>query len=321
MSTNVNRLNVFMEDMIDEALLARLKQCKDLPTPPAVAAKIIELSDKETSDVDTLASIVAMDPALSAKILSIANSSLYMRKVEADSIQNAVAMFGWKGTLNIALSFAVVGSIRGTLSSGIDYDYFWKRSLAAATAARALGQVAGHANEELLFLPGLLQDIGMLAVDRATPELYSGVADKQQDHVFLQELEKENVNSDHAKVGEWLLTTWKIPVEVTSLVGLSHAPSYPAEHEQEVISQKCIFLSGYLADCLLVEESRQDIQAIAELMRLHMSISMSDFLPLIGHIANHFIEMASMFEIDVADMHRLLSIQEMAKLTLLPDNN
>jgi|TARA_B110000238_G_C16076307_1_gene417310 HD-like signal output (HDOD) protein len=75
-----------MDAMINEPLLASLKQCKDLPTPPAVASKIIELSNEKNTDLDTLAAIVAMDPALSAKILSIANSSMYMRKIEADSI-------------------------------------------------------------------------------------------------------------------------------------------------------------------------------------------------------------------------------------------
>lgn len=304
--------------MIDESLLIQLKQCKDLPTPPAVAAKIIELSGEATSDVDTLAKIVAMDPALSAKILSIANSSLYMRRIEADSIQQAVAMFGWTGTLNIALSFAVVGSIRGTLSSGIDYDYFWKRSLAAATAARALGQVAGYKNEELLFLPGLLQDIGMLALDRATPGLYSGVGEQQQDHAFLLQLERKHVRNDHAVIGGWLLNTWQIPAEVTLLVGMSHTSSCSSNNEQDVIAQKCIFLSGLLADCILVDEARQDFQGAADLMQQHMSIAMTDFLPLIGHIASHFLEMASLFDIDVGDVKRIQSIKELAALTLLP---
>lgn len=306
--------------MIDESLLVQLKQCKDLPTPPVVATKIIELSGKPNSDIDTLAKIVAMDPALSAKILGIANSSLYMRRIEADSIQQAVAMFGWTGTLNIALSFAVVGSIRGTLSSGIDYDYFWKRSLAAATAARALGQVASYNNEELLFLPGLLQDIGMLALDRAIPGLYSGVADQQQNHVFLQQLERKHVRIDHASVGGWLLNTWQIPSEVTLLVGMSHAPSCSSKNEQDVIAQKCIFLSGYLADSILVDENRQNFQGVADLMQQHMQISMADFLPLLGHIASHFLEMASLFDIDVGDVNRIQSIKELAALTLLPDD-
>ena len=308
-----------MDELIDEALLLRLKQCKDLPTPPAVAARIIELSGKETSDIATLANIVTLDPALSAKILSIANSSLYMRRVEADSIEQAVAMFGWTGTLNLALSFAVMGSIRGTLSSGVDYDYFWRRSLAAATAARALGQVAGYKQEELLFLPALLQDIGMLALDRAVPELYSAIKGGQHDHYYLQQLEKEKVNTDHAIIGEWLLADWAIPEEITQLVGASHASAYMSAEHQDIVAQKCIFMSGYIADCLVVDEKYQDMQKVARLMEEHMSLSAADFLSLVGHVAGQFHEMANIFNVEIGDVNRLLSIKELAKLTLLPE--
>ena len=308
-----------MDELIDEALLVRLKRCKDLPTPPAVAARIIELSGKETSDIATLANIVTLDPALSAKILSIANSSLYMRRVEADSIEQAVAMFGWTGTLNLALSFAVMGSIRGTLSSGIDYDYFWRRSLAAATAARALGQVAGYKQEELLFLPALLQDIGMLALDRAIPELYSAINSQQHDHYYLQQLEKEKINTDHAIIGEWLLADWALPEEITQLVGVSHATAYMSAENENIVAQKCIFMSGYIADCLVVDEKYQDMQKVARLIEEHMSLSATDFLSLVGHVAGQFHEMANIFDVDIGDVNRLQSIKELAKLTLLPD--
>ena len=307
-----------MDTKINESLLTRLQQCKDLPTPPAVASKIIELSGKSNSDVDTLAEIVSVDPALSAKILSIANSSLYMRRIEADSIQQAVAMFGWTGTLNIALSFAVVGSIRGSLSSGIDYDFFWKRSLASATAARALGQVAGFSNEELLFLPGLLQDIGILALDRAMPGLYDGIGEQQHEHHSLRQLELEKIQCDHATVGEWLLNIWGIPSEITVLVGSSHAESIPAQLQKDLIAQKCLFMSGYLGDCLLVEDSSQYVPQVAALMEKHMNIGVEDFLPLIGHVAKHFQELASVFDIDMGDTSQLQSIQEFASLSLLP---
>lgn len=65
-----------METRIDESLLARLQQCKNLPAPPTITTKIIELRGQQNTDLDTLAPIVALDPALSAKILSMANSPL-----------------------------------------------------------------------------------------------------------------------------------------------------------------------------------------------------------------------------------------------------
>tara|TARA_R110002096_G_scaffold75662_8_gene178682 strand:- start:361 stop:1290 length:930 start_codon:yes stop_codon:yes gene_type:complete len=309
-----------MDRSIDESMLALLKQCKDLPTPPAVASKIIQLSNEQHADLDTLASIVAMDPALSAKILSIANSSMYMRRIEADSIEQAVGMFGWSGTLNIALGFAVIGSVRGAFTSGLDYDYFWLRSLAAAISARALGQMSSSSNVEVLFLPGLLQDIGMLALDRAIKDIYIGLEDRQQDHVYITRLEHKIANTDHAIIGEWLLNHWGIPKEVTELVGLSHISNFKTGDEQLLTNQKCIYLSGYLSDCLMQDEDRKSFEKVAFLMHKEMNISMGDFISLLGHVASQFQEMAALFDLQVKNSNQIQSVTELASLVLLSES-
>ncbi len=306
--------------LIDDSLLGQLEQCSDLPTPPAVAAKIIELSSQQNSDLDTLANIVAMDPALSAKILSIANSSMYMRRIEADSIEQAVAMFGWDGTLNIALGFAVVGSVRGALTSGLDYDYFWLRSLAAATSARALGQMTKCPNLEMLFLPGLLQDIGMLALDKSIKNLYHGLEEKQQDHLYIQQTEINSVSVDHAVIGQWLLRDWGIPDDVTELVGLSHCKDYRVDDECDMTKQKCLFLSGYIADCLLIDDQRKTIDSVAHLLNEQMNVSMADFIALLSHVAVQFQEMAAIFELKIHNAEQIQSITDLASVVLLNDN-
>lgn len=308
-----------MVEIIDNALLLQLQSCRDLPTPPAVAAKIIELSGARHSDIDTLASIVAVDPALSAKLLGIANSSLYMRRVEADSIQQAVAMFGWTGTLNLALSFAVTGAIRGNLTSGLNHDYVWRRSLAAAVSARKLGQVIRYTDEDVLFLPALLQDIGMLALDRAIPTLYEGVENKQHDHLYLQNLERDKVNTDHASVGAWLLQTWKLPREVSQQVAVSHSATWSTRSQVSNKVQKVIYLSGYLADCLVADDEFQNIQQVSHLVEQEMMISGADFFMILGQAASQFLEMAAIFDIDAGNKDRLYAMQEFLALTALAE--
>ena len=309
-----------MPNQLNAQLLDRLESCQELPTPPAIATKIIELSTQANTDLDTLASIVSLDPALSAKILGIANSSLYMRRIAADSIEQAVGMFGWTGTLNIALSFAVVGSIRGTLSSGLNYDYFWLRSLAAATAARALGQSINCKNAEVLFLSGLLQDIGMLALDKMLPDLYLNLGDLYQDHIYIQRLEQEKINADHTVVGEWLLTNWGILADITRLVGLSHEAHCAAEDENFLQQQKCIYLSGFLADCIIVDKERKGFEALALLMRKEINIARANLISLLAHVASQFQEMAGLFNLDIPNIENVQSVAELSSLMSLCDS-
>ena len=308
-----------MPNQLDSQLLGQLEGCKELPAAPAIATKIIELSTQANTDLDTLASIVALDPALSAKILGIANSS-YMPSIAADAIEQAVGTFGWTGALNIALSFAVEGSIRGTLSSGLNYDYFWLRSLAAATAARALGQLINCKNSEVLFLPGLLQDIGMLALDKALPDLYLNLGDLRQDHIYIQRLEQEKLNADHAVVGERLLANWGILTDVTRLVGLSHEAHCAVEDENFMRRQKCIYLSGFLADCIIVDKERKGFEALALLMGKEMNVSRTNLISLLSHVAGQFQEMAGLFNLDIPNIENIQSVAELSSLMSLCDS-
>ncbi len=300
-----------------QEFLDQLKQCRDLPSPPGVAAQIIDLSTKVNSDIDTLSELVSMDPVLSAKIIRMANSSLYMRRVEASDVQQAVIMFGWTGTLNIALSFSVVGSVREDSSSGLDLELFWKRSLATAVTCRKLGEVAGYALKEELFLPGLLQDIGMLAIDKVQPDVYKDIGDRQQDHKFVCVLEKQKIGSDHSVVGEWLLKTWRIPKNITRLISISHGGALEEEEELDPKVRKCIELCGPIADCIYCDEENKDYMKVSEMAEEQFGLDITDFLTLIGKLTEEYQELAALFDVDAGDPKMLQSNAENAKQALL----
>jgi HD-like signal output (HDOD) protein len=64
-----------------------------------------------------------------------------------------------------------------------------------------------HPLAEEIFLAALLQDVGMLALDQALPDLYPR-AKLQRDHNALAEHGKRSAcKSDHAEIGGWLMRT------------------------------------------------------------------------------------------------------------------
>lgn len=306
-----------MAASMKQEVLDRLKKCKDLPSPPGVAAQIIDLSSNVNSDIDTLAEVVSMDPVLSAKIIRMANSSLYMRRVETQDVQQAVMMFGWTGTLNIALSFSVVGSISEDSAAGLDHGMFWKRSLATAVACRKLGEVVKYPLREELFLPGLLQDIGMLAFDKAIPKVYAGIDERQQDHKYLCVLEKQKLGCDHAAAGEWLLKSWRIPEKITRLIAISHGEYIDEYDDLDPKLVKCIRYSGPMADCIYCDEENKNYMDVAELAEKQFGLDITDFLSLIGKLTEEYQELATLFDVDAGDPKLLQANAENAKQVLL----
>lgn len=297
----------------NDELVERLRHCTSLPSPPGVAAQIIELSNDPTSDLGKLADTVSVDPALSAKILRIANSPLYAWSGKVENLRQALGLLGFNATLTLALSFCLVKTLRSKGDKGMDYSLFWRRSLAAATCCRVLGSYLRIGAREELFLAGLLQDIGMLALDKAVPELYENLGQEQTNHRQIQALEQEALGADHAAVGAWLLQDWHLPRHFQFAVAGSHHPESiesPGEYQPLI---DCVAVSGAIADIWSHDDREQASLEAAELAGTRLHIRSSDLRSILDAVTIEVQEAGTLFEIDVGPSNFIEAISEQAK--------
>jgi diguanylate cyclase (GGDEF)-like protein len=299
-------------------LITRLERCKDLPTPPGVAEQIIGLSTDSNSNISSLAEVVSLDPALTVKVLRMANSPMYARAASVNTLEQAVMMFGWNGMLNLALSFSLVSKIESSSTQGLDYNFFWKRSISAAVTAKHLSKVVGiDSRKEDLFLPGLLQDVGMLALDKAMPDMYAGIINEQHQHKVIQQTEKDLIGVDHALVGAWLLDKWNLPKRIIDLVSISHNEERYADVGDASPAENCIEVSNVIADCICSDEGKKDYQYAAEVCEKILGMDENAFLQNLECITQEITETAEIFELDVGDASLINCIAEQAKELLL----
>ena len=229
-----------------------LKSFTNFPSPPTVAAKLVELAKNPNLDIKLVADTLAMDPVLTTKILRVANSPLYAKRRKSETLRQALVVLGVNSALTLGLSFSLLKSLRGTKAQGLDHSLFLRRSLLTAVCARSLGEVLHSALLEELFLAALIQDIGILAIDKALPELYANVGDLQSEHEALCAHERRRCGQDHAAVGAWLLESWGLPERIVKAVRDSHGPLDPPPSTPEGLSfNATIALSGPLADFFL----------------------------------------------------------------------
>jgi len=245
------------------ALQARLRRQKSLPSPPGVAAQIIELANNPDTAMASLANVISLDPALTAKIMRIANSPLYARRRQSNNLRQALVLLGLNATITLALSFSLAESLRQGRTKGLDLDYFWRRSVLAALGARSLGRALGRLDSEELFLAGLLQDIGMLALDRAMPGLYDPESGIQYEHGRVCESEREALGNDHVEAGAWLLQEWSLPERFCSAVAASHGQNMSHQDGNRSEFVRCVAASGALADLWLRADLADECFAFA----------------------------------------------------------
>jgi len=90
-----------------ERLSILFRRSVSLPPLPSSAVRLIQALDGPDTSATTLENIVATDPALAAKILRVANSSLSGFDTHVGSIRQAILRLGLASVRSIALSFMV----------------------------------------------------------------------------------------------------------------------------------------------------------------------------------------------------------------------
>src|SRR5450756_1423672 len=86
----------------------KIWQSAQLPTLPVVAFRLIELSRSPDTGIAEIASTIKSDPAIVARLLKAANSSLFGLTSKVKSIDQAVVLLGTTAVTALALGFSLV---------------------------------------------------------------------------------------------------------------------------------------------------------------------------------------------------------------------
>ncbi len=202
-----------------------IASCNSLPTLPHVAMRIMEVALSDDASLRDLSDVVALDPALSARVLATVNSAFYGFSSEVTTLQHAISILGMKAVRNLSLGLLIVQefSRRGNTLAALASRQLWKRSLSAAVIAKMVGQHVIPRQTDEVFLMSLLQDIGMLAIMSAAPEEYRAVLGKDLPHgIDLCDAERAAFGTDHMDAGRILAAKWNFPEVYQNCIGLHH---------------------------------------------------------------------------------------------------
>ncbi|MBT9539203.1 diguanylate cyclase [Thiobacillus sp.] len=183
-----------------------------LPSPKGVALAVLELSRRENATLGEVARVVQTDPALSGRLIKLANTASHISRPVV-SVQEAVVRQGMTSVRQLALGFSLLDQYRSGICVGFDYQAYWSHSLLMGLAMQALGARVRSAAPDELFICGLLAQVGQLALATAYPSEYSGVlagyqADRTQSLLALEHVQLE---TDHTELGVVMMADWGLP--------------------------------------------------------------------------------------------------------------
>ena len=194
-----------------------------LPTLPEVALRVRDATENPGSSAAQLAEVIAEDASLAARIIKVANSALYRRTNQIDSVRQAVARLGMHLTRMLVTNLLILqvyrvpgGPLKRLLRELHDH------SIAVAARGYALAAEFSHLDREEAFLAGLVHNIGALPIVQrvAGATRPSWLPDNE---TALRTL----VDQLHPQVGCAVLESWSFPAHLIAVV---------AEH-QDVLRQ------------------------------------------------------------------------------------
>ncbi|WP_338363956.1 HDOD domain-containing protein [uncultured Pseudoalteromonas sp.] len=249
MSTENALLTILVDRINNDTLV--------LPTLPEVAIKVRQAADNPDVNLMQMSDVIAQDPALSARMIKVANSAIMGRAVKVSNLQQAVTRIGLRQIKNIATAMAMeqlfVSNnelIKGYMSKA------WQKTL----------NVAGHSitlmafylennkhtslNSDSITLASLVYNIGVLPIlteAERHPEVFANPS-------FLAHA----IQKLSGKIGGSIMGAWEFPPEFVSVAKYWADPSYRPE---EVNYIDFIRIGAILEGTLQVSDKAAALQA------------------------------------------------------------
>jgi len=182
----------------------------DLPTLPDIALKILEVVDDEESDVADIAKLLRLDPALSARLLRIANSALYRGSVPIEHLVSGIARLGSKAVRNLVSSLVVLQLFRARSPMlKLRMKKLSSHSIEVAATAYVLARRFTRLDADEAMLAGLLHDIGVLPI--------LSYAERSPDVANDTQTLEQVIDALHTSIGGRVLEAWGFRPELVSV--------------------------------------------------------------------------------------------------------
>ncbi|MFZ0318032.1 MAG: HDOD domain-containing protein [Candidatus Sulfotelmatobacter sp.] len=215
-----------------QALLQRLEGLHQIPTIPAVLAPLLRYLQQpvEQLDVQKVTDLLSQDKSLSAQCLQMANSSLFGRAQNVQSLRGAVVSLGFSHVSDIAMSCGVLNMLPSD-KSNLDPVVFWEHSLGCALISRHIARKINFGDPGKAYLAGLLHDLGIIVNLWVLPKEFRGAWEKgKSDGIPLHEAEQITMGLTHCESGRLLGERWALAPDLIEVISYHHSPEKSGKH-------------------------------------------------------------------------------------------
>jgi putative nucleotidyltransferase with HDIG domain len=209
-----------------------------MPSLSSTATKILQVANDPASSANDLNKVISLDPVLAGKVLKLVNSAYFGFQEKMTSTVRAIVVLGLNTIKNLALSTAMLETMKAKSSTGLIMDEYWKHLLATGVLAKHIARKI-NINKNLLedyFLCGLMHDIGKIVLNNLIPEGYGKIiAISKQAYKPLHLYETAIFGINHAEIGQLLGKKWGLQSQIVEAMAFHHSPSHVSNDNKKLV--------------------------------------------------------------------------------------
>lgn len=287
--------------MKKKAILDSIVRNPNIPSPPGVALQVLDHASRPDCSIDKLSQLIAVDPAMSVKILQMVNSAVFGLSRPATSIQRAVAILGIKSARSLVLSLSLPQMYKKSAPTE-DMKTYWLRSVGGAIVARDLAKRMKAREPDDDMALALLRDIGVIILQQCMPNEYRNVSARPAEELLWEQChwEEHYCGIDHAEVSAALLMEWHFPVEASQAVRAHHNPAVgilPSPASQDRAYTLCF--ATMAAQLLVTPDQATLYEKMREIGQSRFGMNEKEMVAFLEPLSDRIKEFASVMQVDV----------------------
>lgn len=292
---------------MDQITIAKhIRDGHDLLSLPQTLSEILKEAENPNFTADALAKIILRDPAMTGRILKVANSSFYSRTSGIRNVNQAVQLLGMNTVKCLALSTSIFRPDKIARATGVDPKQLFNSFLKVATGAERVAQAVGYPHPEEAFVAGLMHDIGLVYLLEYYPSEYRKIIDHQVKATKLMEAEKLVFGIDHSEVGFLLATRWRLPDYMCNAIRSHH--EFLSMDDFDTIGRCVLFAAVLTPDSFgnYAGDLEERVYTLGRVAR-SLGISTSQVEEISISMATATVKIAGEMEVDIGTVEELLS--------------
>jgi len=209
--------------LVDDKVLEDIGRGFSIPAQPKLLKQLQHLIAQDEPELNLIAKTISQDVAVSAAVIKTINSPIYGLSRTVSDIPKSVRYIGLDNIITLVTGSLLKQTFKQEDSS-IALEEFWVNSTQIANMCVQIGDSLKQAiSKDILFSLGLFHDCGIpvMAMKYKNYHKTFEQALKYPEHAITT-IEDKIYKANHATIGYYVATSWRLPKEICSLILAHH---------------------------------------------------------------------------------------------------